>query len=109
MVESTDTEHTEKLFAYVSASERDRPFVAECAASADKMLADRVGDRQVPESVLSTARLEIGANLYQRRISTIGAANYGDPATSIPGMRPALDPMTPAWPLLRPYLGPGLA
>lgn len=108
MVEGTE-DLTEKLSAYVRASDRDREFVGECADRAVALVASRVGEQPVPASVLSAAHLEVGANLYQRRASAIGTTNYNDPETLGNPMRPALDPMTPAWPLLRPYLGPGLA
>ena len=108
MLESTE-DLTEKLSAYVRASDRDRDFVGECAERAVALVASRVGEQSVPASVLSAAHLEVGANLYQRRASAIGTTNYGDPETLGNPMRPALDPMTPAWPLLRPYLGPGIA
>lgn len=108
MAESTDT-LTDKLTAYVRASDRDRAFVGECADRAVTLVASRVGEQKVPDSVLSAAHLEVGANLYQRRASAIGTTNYGDPETMGNPMRPALDPMTPAWPLLRPHIGPGIA
>lgn len=97
------------LSAYVRASDRDEAFVTECAARAAHLVSDKLGAATVPTSVVSTAILEVGANLYQRRVSAIGANNYGDPETMGNPMRPALDPFTPAWPILRPYLGPGLA
>lgn len=97
------------LASYVRASDRDTAYVVETKVRAAQLVADRVSAAAVPESVLSAAILEVGANLYQRRVAAIGTTNYGDPETAISGMRPALDPMTPAWPMLRPYLGPGLA
>lgn len=97
------------LARYVRANDRDAEFTDECAARAAQLVLDKIGDAIVPESVLSVAILEVGANLYQRRQSSIGTTSYGDPETLGNPMRPALDPMTPAWPLLRPYLGPGLA
>lgn len=108
MVESTE-DLTDQLTAYVRASTKDRAFIAQCADRAVELVSSRVGEQQVPTSVLSAAHLEVGANLYQRRASAIGTTNYSDPETFGNPMRPALDPMTPAWPMLRPYLGPGLA
>ena len=108
MAEGTE-DLTEKLSAYVRASDRDREFIGECAERAAELVASRVGEQSVPASVLSAAQLEVGANLYQRRASAIGTTSYGDPETMGNPMRPALDPMTPAWPMLRPYLGPGIA
>lgn len=97
------------LANYVRANGRDAEFIAECEARAAQLVMDKIGDALVPDAVLSAAILEVGANLYQRRQSSIGTTSYGDPETLGNPMRPALDPLTPAWPLLRPYLGPGLA
>ena len=112
MVESTDYPAgmpDVDLASFVRASDRDEDFVKACEARARALIAARVGDTPVPESIIWAAVLEVGANLYQRRVSSIGTTNYSDPETLGNPMRPALDPMTPAWPLLRPYLGPGIA
>lgn len=97
------------LQAYVRADARDLSFVAECATTARELVAGRVGTATVPESVLRTAVLEVGSNLYQRRVSRVGTPSFGDPEVMGNPHRPALDPMTPAWPILRPYLDPGIA
>ena len=102
-------ESQRSLSAYVKASDRDQEFVQACEARARAIVASRVGSAEVPPVIIWGAVLEVGANLYQRRVSLMGTSNYNDPELAVPGMRPALDPMTPAWPLLRPYLGPGLA
>lgn len=112
MAESTDYPQgmpDVDLQSYVRAADRDREFVTDCQQRAARLVADKIGAATVPKSVLSTAILEVGANLYQRRVSTIGTTNYGDPETLGNPMRPALDPLTPAWPVLRPYVGPGIA
>ncbi|WP_114856467.1 hypothetical protein [Brachybacterium sp. YJGR34] len=114
MTESTAAEYppgmpTVDLQHYVRASQHDSAFVTECETRAAQLVADKVGTATVPPAVLSTAILEVAANLYQRRQSSIGTQSFGDPETLGNPMRPALDPLTPAWPLLRPYLGPGLA
>lgn len=97
------------LDTYVRANDRDSAYVEQTKVRAAQLVATKVATVAVPESVLSAAILEVGANLFQRRVAAIGTSNYGDPELAQSGMRPALDPMTPAWPLLRPYLGPGLA
>lgn len=109
MTESTAPQPEVDLSAYVRASAHDAQFVKDCEARARQIVTDRVNGRAVPAAVLSAAILEVGANLYQRRVSAIGTTNYGDPETAGNPMRPALDPITPAWPMLRPYLGPGIA
>lgn len=100
---------TVDLAQYVRGSAADEPFLSETAARAAQLVSEKVGAVEVPESVLSAAILEVGANLYQRRVSSIGTTSFGDPETMGNPMRPALDPITPAWHLLRPYLGPGIA
>ena len=97
------------LASYVGASQHDQQFIEATAAVAAAMVQKRIGSSYVPPSVLSAAILAVGANLWQRRVSTIGTTAYGDPETMGNPMRPALDPMTQAWPLLRPYIGPGIA
>jgi len=97
------------LDGYVRASGRDAQFITETAARAAQLVKDKIGDADVPDAVLSAAILEVAANLYQRRQSSIGTTSYGDPEIMGNPMKPALDPLTPAWPLLRGYIGPGLA
>lgn len=117
---------TTTLLQYVRADQRDQTFVTECATEATALVLTRVTGAPVPEenpptieetaaatgipaAVLHKAILEVGANLYQRRVSAIGRPGYTDPETMGNPHRPALDPLTPAWPLLRPYLRPGIA
>lgn len=114
MTETESTDYpagmpTVDLQTYVRANARDTAFVTQCEERAAHLVAKKIGDNTVPESVLSAAILEVAANLYQRRVSAIGTTNYADPETMGNPMRPALDPLTPAWPILRSYLGPGLA
>lgn len=97
------------LSDYVRADPRDEAFVQECADTASQLVGERVGAADVPAQVRSQAVLEVGANLYQRRLNRQGAPSFTDPEMMASPHRPALDPMTPAWPLLRPYLEPGIA
>ncbi|WP_165217245.1 hypothetical protein [Schaalia sp. ZJ1691] len=97
------------LADYVRADPRDAAFVTECEQTASELVTRRVGGAAVPESVLHAAVMEVGANLFQRRISRTGQSSFTDPETMGNPHLPALDPLTPAWPLLAPYLGPGIA
>lgn len=98
------------LFDYVRADPTDREFVTECAATASSLVGERVGENtRVPAEVRAQAVLEVGANLFQRRLNRQGQPSFTDPDFMQSPHRPALDPMTPAWPLLRPYLEPGIA
>jgi len=92
---------TEVTYIEASASEaaelvtqaRKRPGVAELAT--------------VPAHVLARAELEVGADLYWRKASRNGVATTGQDATGTPIIvRINRDPMTMAWPLLRPFIGP---
>lgn len=97
------------LATYVRSNGREQTAVDGIALSAATMVAKRIGTSSVPDAVLSQAILAVGANLYQKRASSIGTAGYGDPELTGNPMRPALDPMTQAWPLLTPYLGAAIA
>lgn len=109
MAETLPTMPTIDLAAYVRAHERDADFVAECAERAAEIVGRRVGSAPVPAPVLAAALLEVGSNLYSRRISRTGTPGFTDPEMMGNPFRPALDPITPAWPILRPYLEPGIA
>lgn len=60
----------------------------------------------VPQSSLDRAVLEVGADLFYRRMARNGIASFeGD---AIQPQRINRDPMTAAYPFLRPYLVTGL-
>ncbi|WP_165544504.1 hypothetical protein [Schaalia vaccimaxillae] len=64
----------------------------------------------MPDEIRRAATLEVGANLFNRRASSRDSATGVDADTAPAFFRPALDPLTPAWPLLAPYLrGTGIA
>lgn len=98
------------LGSYVRSSGREENLVTGLATAAASMVAKRVGSTtDIPDAVLSQAILAVGANLYQKRTSATGTGSFGDAELAGNPMRPALDPMTQAWPLLTPYLGPAIA
>ncbi|MDU5025364.1 MAG: hypothetical protein E6261_04610 [Cutibacterium avidum] len=61
----------------------------------------------VPASILSQAEVIVAAELWRRRDAPGGVVNaWGDAATPV---RLARDPITPALPLLRPWMAPVIA
>lgn len=99
----------ETLAAYVLADPSDRGFVAQCLETATSLVDAKIGRAQVPAQVRRAAILEVGANLFHRRQSSRDSATGIDADTGPSWFRPALDPLTPAWPLLRPFLeGPAI-
>lgn len=94
------------LATYVRSSGREQTLVDGLALTAATMVAEHVGTVTVPDAVLSQAILAVGANLYQKRTSTIGTGSFGEAELAGNPMRPALDPLTQAYPLLRAYTGP---
>lgn len=99
----------ETLAAYVLADPSDRGFVAQCVETATSLVDAKIARAAVPGEVRAAAILEVGANLFHRRQSSRDSATGIDADTGPSFFRPALDPMTPAWPLLAPYLtGPGI-
>lgn len=104
-----DTAHAASaLCTYLNAPQGDE-YAAQCALAAHEMLTRLIGSAKVPDAVYAQALNEVGANLYQRRNHArdtgTGLGLDGSPAF----FRPALDPLTPAYPLIRPYLGTVIA
>ncbi|NMW64788.1 hypothetical protein HHJ78_04405 [Mobiluncus mulieris] len=97
------------LAQYVQAPPVDAEFIAQCETSAVALVKKRLGDTAIPEAIMQAAVLEVGANLYNRRTSRRDIGVFGDAETQAPYQRPALDPLTPAMPILRPYLTPAIA
>jgi hypothetical protein len=108
---TTDVEDADAqaLASYVHAAAGDAEFVAQCARSARARVAKEIGTATVPTDIAAQAVLEVGANLWARRLNARDQAAPGDTDTTPAFFRPALDPMTPARALLRPWLGVGIA
>lgn len=106
---STPQEREDALRAYVNADPGD-DYAAQCALTAHNLISQKIGRASVPADVLMQAFLEVAANLFNRRSHTRDTSTGLDADTTPAFFKPALDPMTPAWPILRPYLaGPGVA
>lgn len=95
------------LSAYVGANSGDDAFVEDCWEEASALVSAFVGTAEVPPVVLHRASLEVGSELFHRRQAPSGVAQFAtfDGAP----VRVARDPLVGAYPLLRPYVGPGLA
>lgn len=109
MADDAPDEDVPALAAYVHADPTDTQFVSQCATTARQMVSQRIGSAKVPPGVVAQAVLEVGSNLWHRRLNARDQSGPGDVETTPAFFRPALDPMTPAWPILRPYLGVGIA
>lgn len=83
-------------------------IIAECEATALQLVTAHVGTATVPTEVLRTAVREVGADLFHRRKSRNGVTTFAgvDGATPV---RLNRDPLTAAYPILRPYLPAVLA
>ena len=97
------------LADYVRASPKDAAYVADCAATAEILVARLVGTAKVPTEVREHAVLATGANLFSRRLTTTELNNYSNGLVQSIPQRPALDPLTPARGILAGHLGPGIA
>lgn len=98
------------LADYVLADPSDNEWVSQCAVSAQALVDSKIGGVPVPDEIRRSAILEVGANLFNRRSSSRDSGTGVDADTSPAFFRPALDPLTPAWPILAPYLrGVGIA
>ena len=95
------------LKSYVNGSEDDLEFIQLCEFQAQDLVDGFVGTATVPETVLERAYLEVGSELFNRRSAPNGVAQF----TTFDGaaIRIARDPMVGAYPLLRRFIGFGVA
>ena len=99
----------EALRAYVRASSGD---LADCeldAATAEDMIATAIVDAvfDVPETIRQRAVLQVGAELFNARMTKNGISQFASPDGQ--GTRIARDPMVAANAILAPYVGAGIA
>jgi len=94
----------EELRAYVKAKSADATFLTECLDTANALLSAKVLVEKVPASILANATKQVAGNIYARRASSLEHAQLGDGTDTSPFVfRPALDPLTPVWPMLAPW------
>lgn len=97
---------TAELSRFVSAPQED-PYLGECVAEAAALVGNLAGDRlpTIPEPVANRAILEVAADLYHRRATRNGIAGFDDTEISASPVRINRDPLTPARPILAPWIG----
>lgn len=98
------------LAQYVSADHTD-PYLRSCADEAIALVTVHCGTLvdAIPASVLGRACLEVAASLYHHRTALAGVTGFEDTDISpVPTPAPR-NPMLGAYPLLRPWLGVGIA
>lgn len=96
-----------QLATYVQAGSADAAFVTSCLLEATTMVERRIAGRTVPVEIVDRATLEVGADLYYRRRTRNGVADFeGD---DMQPFRVSRDPMVAAYPILAPYVGGGFA
>ncbi|WP_084130316.1 hypothetical protein [Demequina sp. NBRC 110055] len=92
---------------YVNAGDSDSTFIAECNDQATALVSVYVGSTDVPLEVLDRAVLEVGAELFHRKSTKNGIAQFADQNAN--PIRVARDPMVAAYPILNRYVGGGFA
>lgn len=85
----------------------DQEVAAEAVSVATSLVAKHAGDAEIPQWVRDRAILECATELWHRRNAPHGIAQFATDAA--PATRIARDPMTPAYAILAPYLGAGIA
>ena len=98
----------------VNATTNDDVALTNCVAVAAALLAEYVSDPTlVPEVIYDKAWLAVGVELFNQRQAPNGilmVQDYGpDGSPSSLPVRVSADPMRPAYPLLKMFLGTGIA
>lgn len=96
----------QRLSDYVNAGTADA-FVNDCAGTAETLVDGYIGEASVPADVRDRAVLEVGSELYNRRNAPNGIAQFATPDAA--PIRVARDPLVGAYPILRHYVGIGVA
>lgn len=107
MSEPVDGEPWSALLAFVGEGSVDHEFVKDCWEQAVVMVDRFVGDALVPAPVLRLAYIQTGSELYARKNAPSGVQGFADGSQN--PVRLAKDPMTSVYPLLRPFVGWGIA
>lgn len=95
-----------ELSRFVSAPQDD-PYLGACVTEATALVEKLAGDRlsTIPVPVADRAILEVSADLYHRRATRNGIAGFDDTEISASPVRINRDPLTPARPILAPWIG----
>lgn len=100
----------EDLKAFIQLDDdADDAFVIACFEQAAAMVGAYIGTQtlRVPVSIMERAALEVGKELYDRRGTKNGIAQFA--ALDGQAVRIGRDPMAPAYPLLNRFLVVGFA
>lgn len=98
----------EQVAAFVNATDAaSRDFTAQCATEAPALITPYLAI-DPPPAVLDRATLEVAADLFHRKKARNGVTAF-DTSDGGDTVRINRDPMAAAWPILRPYLAPGIA
>lgn len=100
------------LATYVHATNvEDQAHAAACVTEANALVMRAIGTDnpyQVPDELVARCILEVGAELYYRKSSRHGISSFDGVEGAMP-LRISRDPMTAAYPLLKPFIPFGLA
>jgi hypothetical protein len=90
---------------YVGTKE-EGPFVDQVLTSARLMVGNYIGQVSVPSTIVDQAVLTVASELFHRRSAPNGIAQFASMDGS--PVRVAKDPMNSVYPLLMPFLKPGI-
>lgn len=109
MTETTTDPLFDRVARYVDALDdaTDQANVTDAVALARQLVTDKIGTRTVPEPVRDSAIVEVAADQYHRRTAHNGIAAVD--SVDVQPFRINRDPLIAAYPILRPYLGLGIA
>lgn len=94
----------EDLKAWVNSSADQDTIVERCWDEATALVTNYVRERAVPTVIFDRARLEVGAELFNKRSAPNGIAQFAT-FDGVSTARVARDPMVAAYPLLNPVIG----
>lgn len=98
----------QQLSDYLNAAPSDLTIVKDVRKEAEALVERYIRDYEVPEVIQDRAVKELGAELFAKRSATGGVVNFATGSDAAP-IRLARDPMTPVYPLLEPFVTPGIA
>ena len=97
------------LLEYVGAGQNDREYADQAWAEAQQLVDNLFGTAAgVPTEVRDRCYLEAGAELFHRKGTKNGIAQFATPDGNQPYRAPR-DPLVGVYPLARPYIGGGFA
>jgi hypothetical protein len=92
----------EQLQTYVGTKETGT-FIDGCLSSANIMVANKIGAKPVPTSVIDQCVLTVASELFHRRSAPNGVAQFADIGGN--AVRVSRDPLTSIHHILLPFIG----